>query len=226
MRWSTLSTCNCSAATNNLLDGTPMKKLSLTLTAAILASTLATGCAPLLIGGAMVGGVSVATDRRTSATQLEDETIEIKAGSRIREQLGDKVHINVNSYNRVALITGEARTDADRAEVERIVAGVENVTKVLNESAVTMHSALSGRSNDVVIQGKIKASFIDARDLLSNAFYVVVERGEVFLMGRVTEREANRATEIARQVGGVKKVVRAFEIISEDELARLTPKKS
>jgi osmotically-inducible protein OsmY len=203
-----------------------MKKLSLTLTAAILASTLATGCAPLLIGGAMVGGVSVATDRRTSATQLEDETIEIKAGSRIREQLGDKVHINVNSYNRVALITGEARTDADRAEVERIVAGVENVTKVLNESAVTMPSALSGRSNDVVIQGKIKASFIDARDLLSNAFYVVVERGEVFLMGRVTEREAHRASEIARQVGGVKKVVRAFEIISEDELARLMPKKS
>ena len=202
-----------------------MKKLSLTLTAALLASTLATGCAPLLIGGAMVGGVSVATDRRTSATQLEDETIEFKAGARIREQLGDKVHINVNSYNRVALITGEARTEADRAELERIVGGVENVTRVMNEAAVTMHSALSGRSNDVVIQGKIKAQFIDARDLLSNAFYVVVERGEVFLMGRVTEREANRATEIARQVGGVKKVVRAFEIISEEELARITPKK-
>lgn len=202
-----------------------MKKFSLTLAAAVLASTLATGCAPLLIGGAMVGGVSVATDRRTSATQLEDETIEIKAGGRIREQLGDKVHINVNSYNRVALITGEARTEADRAEVERIVAGVENVTRVMNEVAVTMHSALSGRSNDSFIQGKVKAQLIDARDLLSNAFYIVVERGEVFLMGRVTEREAGRATEIARQVSGVKKVVRAFEIISEEELARLTPKK-
>ena len=203
-----------------------MKKLSLALTAAILASTLATGCAPLLIGGAMVGGVNVATDRRTSATQLEDETIEIKAAARIREKLGDKVHINVNSYNRVALITGEARNEADQAEVERIVTGVENVTKVLNETAVTMHSSLSGRSNDVVIQGKVKAQFIDARDLLSNAFYVVVERGQVYLMGRVTEREADRATEIARQVGGVKKVVRAFEIISEDELAHMTPKKS
>lgn len=197
-----------------------MNKISLTLAAAVLASTLATGCAPLLIGGAMVGGVNVATDRRTSATQLEDETIEIKAGARIREHLGDKVHINVNSYNRVALITGEARNEADQAEVERIVAGVENVTKVLNEVAVTMHSSLSSRSSDVVIQGKVKAQFIDARDLLSNAFYVVVERGQVFLMGRVTEREADRATEIARQVGGVKKVVRAFEIISEEELAR------
>ena len=202
-----------------------MKKLSLTLAAAALASLLATGCAPLLIGGAMMGGVNVATDRRTSATQLEDQTIEIKAAARIREKLGDKVHINVNSYNRVALITGEARNEADQAEVERIVTGVENVTKVLNETAVTMHSSLTGRSNDVVIQGKVKAQFIDARDLLSNAFYVVVERGQVFLMGRVTEREADRATEIARQVGGVKKVVRAFEIISEDELAHMTPKK-
>lgn len=197
-----------------------MKKLTLTLAAAALASLLSTGCAPLLIGGAMMGGVNVATDRRTSATQLEDETIEIKAAARIREKLGDKVHINVNSYNRVALITGEARNEADQAEVERIVTGVENVTKVLNETAVTMHSSLSSRSNDVVIQGKVKAQFIDARDLLSNAFYVVVERGQVYLMGRVTEREADRATEIARQVGGVKKVVRAFEIISEDELAR------
>jgi len=207
-----------------------MKKLPLTSTAtilaAVLASLLATGCAPLLIGGAMVGGVSVATDRRTSGTQLEDQTIEVKAGARLREQLGDKVHINVNSYNRVALITGEARNEADRAEVERIVGGVENVSRVMNEVAVTMHSSLSTRSNDVVIKSKVKAQLIDARDLHSNAFYVVVERGEVFLLGRVTEREANRATEIARQVGGVKKVVRAFEIISEDELARTLPKKS
>ncbi|KQY86883.1 MULTISPECIES: BON domain-containing protein [Roseateles] len=202
-----------------------MKKLTLTLTAAVLASTLFTGCAPLLIGGAMVGGVAVATDRRTSGTQIEDETIEVKAAARIREQLGDRVHINVNSYNRVALITGEARNEADQAAVERIVGGVENVSKVLNEVAVTMHSSLSTRSNDVVIKSKVKAQLIDARDLHSNAFYVVVERGEVFLMGRVTEREAARATEIARQVGGVKKVVRAFEIISEEELAQTLPKK-
>lgn len=210
---------------NNLIGIPMMKKLTLTLTAAVLASLLNTGCAPLLIGGAMVGGVTVATDRRTSGTQLEDETIEVKAGARIREQLGDRVHINVNSYNRVALITGEARNEADQAEVERLVAGVENVSKVLNEVAVTMHSSLSTRSADVVLKGRVKAQLIDARDLQSNAFYVVTERGEVFLMGRVTEREANRATEIARQVSGVKKVVRAFEIISEDELARTLPKK-
>lgn len=202
-----------------------MKKLSLTLTAAALASLLATGCAPLIIGGAMVGGMSVATDRRTSGTQLEDETIEVKAASRIREQLGEKVHATVNSYNRVALITGEATTEEARAALDGIVGGVENVQKVLNEVAIGAASSLGSRSNDVVIQGKVKAKLIDARDLLSNAFYVVVEHGNVYLMGRVTEREADRATEIARQISGVSKVVRAFEIISEDELARVTPKK-
>lgn len=201
-----------------------MKKLSLTLTAAVLASTLATGCAPLLIGGAMVGGVTVATDRRTSGAQLEDETIEIKAASRVREQLGDKVHVNINSYNRVALVTGEANSDDAKARLETVVGGVENVQKVLNEVVVGPASSLSARSNDVVIKSKIKAKLLDARDLHSNAFYVVVEYGQVFLLGRVTEREAARATEIARQVSGVKKVVRAFEIISEDELAQLLPK--
>ena len=202
-----------------------MKKLPLTLAAAALASLLTTGCAPLLIGGAMVGGVSVATDRRTSGTQLEDQTIEIKAGARIREQFGDKVHVSVNSYNRVVLLTGEAQAEADRDALERVVSGVENVQKVLNEVAVGPASSLGSRSNDVVIAGKVKAKLIDARDLISNAFYVVVERGNVYLMGRVTEREANRATEIARQISGVTKVVKAFEIVTEDELARTVPKK-
>ncbi|MBW8844076.1 MAG: BON domain-containing protein [Burkholderiales bacterium] len=202
-----------------------MKKLSLTLTAAVLASTLATGCAPLLIGGAMMGGVTVATDRRTSGTQLEDESIEVKAGARIREHLGEKVHASVNSYNRVALITGEANSEEARAALDGIVGGVENVSKVLNEVAVMPASSLSSRSNDLLINSRVKAKLIDARDLLSNAFYVVVERGQVYLMGRVTEREADRATEIARDVSGVRKVVRAFEIISEEELARTTPKK-
>ena len=201
-----------------------MKKLSPSLAAAALVSLLATGCAPLLIGGAMVGGVSVATDRRTSGTQLEDETIEVKAGARIREQLGERVHARVNSYNRVALITGEATTEADREALERIVGGVENVQKVLNEVAVMGASSLTSRSNDLVITSKLKARLIDARDLISNAFYVVVERGTVYLMGRVTEREAERATEISRQISGVGKVVRAFDILSEEELARTLPK--
>ena len=197
-----------------------------TLALALSASFLTTACAPLLIGGAMLGGTLVATDRRTSGTQLEDEGIELKAAARVRDQLGDKAHVNINSYNRLALITGEVNNEADREKLTAIVSGVENVRTVLNETAVTMNSSLGNRSNDVLIATKVKASLVEARDLISNAFYVVVERGTVYLMGRVSEREAKRATDIARSVGGVNKVVRAFDVVSEEELARLTPKQA
>lgn len=194
------------------------------LLATLVAALLGTACAPLLLGGAMVGGALVATDRRTSGTQLEDQGIELKAGARVREQLGERVHVNINSYNRLVLITGEANSEADRTALSNIVGAVENVQNVLNETAVMGASSLSSRSNDLLIAGKVKASLVDARDLISNAFYVVVERGNVYMMGRVSEREASRAAEIARTISGVHRVVRAFEIISEEELARITPK--
>ena len=207
----------------------PTKPLALksgrrVLLATLAAALLSSACAPLVLGGAMVGGALMATDRRTSGTQLEDQGIELKAGSRIREQLGDRVHVSLNSYNRLVLITGEASSEADRMLLTTIVSGVENVQRVLNETAVMGNSSLGSRSNDVLIATKIRANLVDARDLISNAFYVVVERGDVFIMGRVSEREAIRAVEITRGVSGVKKVVRAFEILSEDELARIVPK--
>lgn len=190
-----------------------------------LAGALASSaCVPLIVGGAMVGGGLMATDRRTSGTQVEDEGIEYKAAARIREQLGDRVHVNVNSYNRLVLITGETKTEADRLKLEQIVAGVENVRHVLNETVVGFLSSYTSRSNDLLIAAKVKASLVDAPDLISNAFYIVVERGAVFIMGRVTEREAARAVSISRGVSGVTKVVRAVEIISEEELARMLPK--
>ncbi len=200
-----------------------LRQLALIPLLAALGGGLLSACAPLMVGG-MVGTAMVATDRRTSGTQVEDQGIELKAGKRLADKLGDRVHISVNSYNRQVLLTGETRNEEDKAEAERIVAEVENVGRVVNEVQVGFISSLSSRSNDVLVAGKIKASLVDARDLISNAFYVVVERGEVFMLGRVTEREANRATEIARGVSGVKKVVRLFEIISEEELARTAPK--
>jgi osmotically-inducible protein OsmY len=172
----------------------------------------------------VMGGTLVATDRRTSGTQVEDEGIELKTSQRIRDQLGDRVHVNVNSYNRKVLLTGEVRADEDKAALVRIASGVENVNDVLDETAVTFQSSLTSRSNDVLIASKIKATLIDSKDLISNAFYVVVERGDVYLMGRVTEREAKRASDLIAGIQGVKKVVRAFEIISEDELANTLPK--
>lgn len=198
------------------------RALAATLAIAAAASAL-TACAPLVIGGA-VGGALVATDRRTSGTQLEDKTIQLKAGNRIRDALGERGHTNANSYNRVVLLTGEVPTEADRSAVEAAVAGIENVRSVVNELAVMGNTSLTARSSDVIIEGKIRATYVDARDVMSNAYKIVVERGVVYLMGRVTEREAERAVELARSVSGVAKVVRVFEIISEEELARLTPK--
>jgi len=210
------------------LNGNAMKLKNiqncLLLLTALAAAIVSSACAPLVMGGAMVGSALVAIDRRTTGTQLEDEGIEFKASARIREQLGDRVHVNVNSYNRLVLITGEASSEADRSALTAIAKGVENVNNVLNETAVMGASSLSSRSNDLLIATKIKARLIDAQDLVTNSLYVVVERGSVFLMGRVTEREASHAADIIRSVGGVQKVVRAFEIISEEELARIAPK--
>lgn len=179
-----------------------------------------TACAPLVVGGGAVMGTLVATDRRTAGAQVEDEGIELRAASRIREALGDKVHVNVTSYNRQVLLTGEVPTAADGQKVEQIALGVENVRSVVNDLAVMPLSTLTQRSNDTFITGKVRASFVDAKDLSANAFKVVTERSVVYLMGLVTAREASRASDIARSVNGVRKVVRVFETISEEELKR------
>lgn len=191
----------------------------------VLSLTALSGCAPLVVGGAMMGGALVATDRRTAGTQLEDQGIELKAAMRLKEQLGDRVHLNVNAYNRVLLLSGEVKDEADKQRAQTLASQVDNVARVVNELQVGFISSLSSRSNDLVLAAKIKATLIDARDLMSNAFQVVVERGEVYLMGRVTEREAHRATELVRGIPGVQKVVRVFDILSEEELARLVPPK-
>jgi osmotically-inducible protein OsmY len=184
-----------------------------------LAAGALSACAPLLVGGAAVGGAMVASDRRTSGTQVDDQTIEMKAGGRVRDAIGDRGHVNVTSYNRTVLLTGEVPTEADKAKVEAAVRPIENVKNVMNELAVHPIVSLGEMSNDALITSKVKASFVDARDIFANAYKVVTEHGVVYLMGRVTEREANRAVELARGVSGVRKVVKAFEIISEDELA-------
>lgn len=190
---------------------------------AVLAMASLSACAPLVLGTA-VGGAFMATDRRTSGMQLEDQTIEIKASNRIKDAIGDLGHVNVNAYNRWILLTGEVPTEADKAGAERAARGVENMSNVYNELAVSLNSSLGSRSSDVLLAGKVKATLVDARDIISNAFSVVVERGDVFIMGLVTEREANRAAELAASVKGVNRVVKVMQIISEDELARKLPR--
>jgi len=200
----------------------PFKRLLLAAcTAAVLGSTL-TGCFPLLVGGA-AGGALVAMDRRTSGAQLEDEGIELRSMSRLRDAIGSRARVSVTSYNRQVLLTGEVLNDNDRKLVEQVVSRVENVGGVVNELAIIDSPSLVQRSSDVLITGQIKALLIDAKDLYASAFKVVTERGTVYLMGRVTQREADRATEIARSARGVQKVVRILEIISEEEMQRLLP---
>jgi osmotically-inducible protein OsmY len=195
-----------------------------TLLGALAAASVLSACAPLLITGAVVGGSMIATDRRTSGVQLEDQAIELKALTRVNEVLGDRGHVSVTSYGRQALITGEVPTDADKVAVAQAIARIENVQSIVDELAVMSPTSITSRSNDAIITGKVKASLIDAKDVLANAFKVVTERGVVYLMGRVTEREANRAAEVARGVGGVQKVVKVFDVVSEAELADLDPK--
>lgn len=180
------------------------------------------GCVPLVLGGAAVGGTVVAIDRRSTGIQVEDESIELRVASAIREKAGNDGHINVTSYNRQVLLTGEVPNEAYKQKAEEAAKASQNVKAVVNELGVMFNSSLSQRSTDTLITGKVKASIVDAKDLSSNSIKVVTERNVVYLMGRVTERESKRAAEIARGVSNVQKVVRVFEVISEDELKSLS----
>jgi osmotically-inducible protein OsmY len=195
-----------------------------TLVLLVVGSTLTTltACFPLAVGGAVVGGM-VATDRRTTGTVVEDEGIELRSASRIRAAMGERGHINVTSYNRQVLLTGEVPSVQDKQQVEQIVAGVDNVRHIVNELAILGNSTLTQRSSDSLVTGRVRAGLIDASDLSANAFKITTERGTTYVMGRVTAREAKRATEVISGTTGVQRVVRILETISEEELARLQP---
>lgn len=193
------------------------------LTLVVGSTSMLGACAPMIVGGAVMGGL-VVSDRRTSGAQLEDERIELRGTNLVKEHLGERVHVTVSSYNRQVLLTGEVPSLQDRQLAEQIVARVENVRSIINELGVLGNSTLMQRSSDALVTGRVKAGLVDARDLQSNAFKVVTERGTTYLMGRVTMAEADVGTQIARNTSGVQKVVRVFELISEDELRALQPK--
>jgi osmotically-inducible protein OsmY len=201
---------------------TPLKLVSMVALTACLGGALS-ACAPMIVGGAVVGSF-MATDRRTAGAQVEDEGIELRAASLVRENLGERVHVNVTSYNRQLLLTGEVPNAQDKQLVEQVVSKVPNVRTIVNELAVLGNTTLTQRSSDVIVTGRVKAGMLDAKDLFANAFKVVTERGTVYLMGRVTQREASHATDMARSTSGVLKVVRVLEIISEEELQGLQAK--
>lgn len=186
-------------------------KLFLAVSTLVLVSQLS-ACFPVVAGGAVAGG-AMAADRRTSGIYIEDQNIEIKAAKNINDQLGDKIHVNVTSYNRNVLLTGEATDDASRAKAEAVAKEIANVKSVVNELAVAGISSISARSSDTYITSKVKTNMITENRFPPNYVKVITENSVVYLMGLVKHQEADAAVEVARGTGGVAKVVKVFEYI-------------
>ncbi len=189
----------------------PLAILVLVLAFACLAS----GCAPLVVGAAAVGGSAVALDRRPTDVQLLDERIEWTASKQIGPKIGNRGHVNIASYNKQILLTGETTTEPLRAEVEKIAAGVPEAKGVVNEIQIAPLSSLGGRSHDTYLTSSVKARFVGDQKFNPVHVKVVTEAGVVYLMGIVTRKEADEATHIARHVSGVKRVVRIFEYLPD-----------
>jgi osmotically-inducible protein OsmY len=200
-------------------------RLSSTLAKAILATALVTslsGCIEMMVGSAVVGAVATA-DRRTLGAQTEDKAIAVKGEVKVAKIVGNAGHVNVTSYNRKVLLTGEVRDEAMKQAVERDVKGIDNVVSVINELEIAGPSSYTARSSDALITTKVKASLIDKKTVSAVSFKVVTERGNVYLMGIVTPREGNIASEVAQGVSGVQRVVKIFEYISEEDLKAMQP---
>jgi osmotically-inducible protein OsmY len=197
-----------------------MKRYALLLLAAIL--PLVQGCAPLVIGGAAATGVMVAEDRRTVGIMTEDQTIESRVSNRIGENLKGNIHVNVTSFNRMVLLTGEVPDAASKERAAQVARAVENVRSVYNELFVMPVTPMSSRTNDTIITSKVKGRFVDASKFSPVHVKVVTENGVVYLMGLVKKQEAADATDVTRTTSGVLKVVRLFEYIDEPAAAAPT----
>lgn len=185
---------------------------SLALFALLGLAPLLQGCVEMAVVGAGAA-MMAANDRRSVGAQTEDQEIELRSDSRIGERFGDRVHINITSYNRNVLLTGEAPDAATREQIEKIVREITNVRGVVNEIQIAALTPFSSRGNDSYITSKVKARFVESGKVYANLVKVVTEAGVVYLLGLVTRKEADAAVEIARTTGDVRKVVRVFEYI-------------
>lgn len=189
-----------------------MRSKHLLLALSLFALPALQGCLPLLVGAGVGTGVMVADDRRTSATILEDQTIEIKASNRIKERFED-LRVGVTSYNRFVLLVGQVPSEAVKSEVEGLVLEVPNVRNVQNELSISGSSSLMSRSNDGLLTSRVKGRLVQNDNVSANHVKVVTESGSVYLMGMVTRAEAEAATTVAATTGGVQRVVKVFEYL-------------
>ncbi len=188
--------------------------------AAVLAST-AVACAPIVVGVVAAGTALVVTDRRTTGSQVDDQTIQLRVANDLGAAFKDRpVHINVNSFDRKVLLTGEVPDEAVRTRAGAIAAATQNVRMVVNELAVAPPSSLSDRTADTTLSGKVRAAFINTREIAFNSVEIVTERRIVYLLGFVTEEEGKIAALVASKVSGVQQVVKVFDIASREEVDR------
>jgi osmotically-inducible protein OsmY len=200
-------------------------RLTSTLSKAVLCGALLaslSGCVEMMVGSAVIGAVATA-DRRTLGAQTEDKTITVRAEFQVPKVAGENGHVNIASFNRKVLLTGEVKDEAMKAAVEREVKGIDNILSVSNELEIAGPSSYTSRSSDALITGKVKASLVDKKTVSAVSFKVVTERGNVYLMGIVTQREGNIAAQVAQGVSGVQRVVKIFEYISEEDLKAMQP---
>ncbi|VVD83563.1 BON domain-containing protein [Pandoraea communis] len=189
--------------------------------AALIVATLG-GCVPILLGGAATGAL-VATDRRSVGAQTEDREIQVKAEANIANTLtDDAVHVNVTVFNRRVLLTGEVPDEKTKQRAMDIVKQINNVRGIVDEIAIAPKSSLGSRSNDAWITSKVKANLINTKEISANVFKVVTERGDVYLMGLVSEEEGRIGANVASRIDGVQKVIKLYEYVKPEEAQRLS----
>ena len=193
------------------------------LAAVLAALAFLSGC-PAIIGAGGVAAYSSLEDRRTTGTQLDDSSIESRTASRINERFGERAHVNVTAFNRAVLLTGEAWDEATRDEIGKVALTIPNVRAVTNEVQVAGISSATARASDTTLTARVKGRFLNVKEFNSLHVKVVTESGVVYLLGLVTEAEAEAATEIARTTSGVRKVVKVFDYCKPtDDLCKPAP---
>ena len=198
-----------------------MKQSIVRMAGVLLVGALASACAPLVVGVVVAGTAMVATDRRTTGAQVDDQTIQLRLAGELSTAFKDQpVHIAVNSFDRRVLLTGEVPDEAAKAKAGAIAAASLNVRAVVNELAIAPPSSLSDRTSDTALATKVRASFINTREIAFNSVEIVVERHIVYLLGFVTEKEGQIAALVASKVSGVQQVVKVFEYATQEEVDR------
>jgi len=191
-----------------------MKHLLFAVITGVMAASALSGCVPLFVGAAVGGTALVATDRRSVGAQTDDEAIELKIANHIGTGYGDRVHVNVTSYNGIVLLTGEVPTPDIVASIGDVARTTAKVRVVHNEIVVAAASPLGSRSNDSYITSKVKTRFVEKNKFSATHVKVVTDRQVVYLMGLVKRDEADNAAQIASTTEGVLRVVKLFEPIS------------